>query len=234
MSDVSKKILDKIKKEDVKPIPKWQFVFGHILLWTLVIFAIIIGSFAMSILFRDLSGIEWGHLSKLDRHGIPGIIIALPYIWFITLAVVVYVSYVFFSKTKQGYKVNPVIIILSSILISFILGFILFANRTSDQFERLLRDNIPPYKQLQQVREGAWNSPEKGILIGKVIDVKKDKLLMLNDITGKKWEVNIENVNFKKMGIPKVGSQIIVVGKQTGDDTFHSVDIKIRREFVPR
>jgi hypothetical protein len=54
-NDFQKRILEKIKKEDIKPIPRWFFVLKNSFFVSLFGISIFIGSLAFSLLFYIFS-----------------------------------------------------------------------------------------------------------------------------------------------------------------------------------
>jgi len=48
--DQSKKLLDRIKKEHIKPTPKWLFVSKNIFVWIAFILSVLIGAGAFSVI----------------------------------------------------------------------------------------------------------------------------------------------------------------------------------------
>jgi hypothetical protein len=226
MNDISKIILDKIKKEGLKPRPKWQFVLWHILLWSVFVLSILLGSLAFSVILGFLFKTEWDLVPHIGGGAIKGVLLVLPYVWFAALAVLLFVSNILFSQTKQGYKIRPVYVLVSSILISLILGVGFYFGEASEFIERGARENIPPYARLQERVEKMWSAPEKGVLAGNIVEITSDTIFILNAVTGEKWNVELDDeISLRKPKL-QVGLPVIVKGEQTGEHEFLAEEVR--------
>lgn len=224
MSNISKSVLDKIKKEELKPKPRWRFVAGHVVMWGVIVFSIFVGSLAMGVLLAEIFGTEWEQVHRLGRDGIPGFILVLPYVWFATLGLTLLISYYLFAHTRKGYRHQPFAIVGATALISVLLGTGLYLSRTAERFEQELIDRVPPYAQMQMHRMKMWVAPEHGVLAGKIMRVAGKRMIIVNDLTGKRWEVDIREARYRP-GILEVGVGVLVVGEKTGVGTFDAEEI---------
>ena len=77
MTNISKSIIDKIKKEKIKPIPRWQFVLCHVLLGVSYLVAIFIGAIAFSIILRLITGVEWYMIREAGKGPISGFLLII-------------------------------------------------------------------------------------------------------------------------------------------------------------
>jgi len=60
MEEVTKNTLQKIKKENIKPIPKWQFLLKDSLVWGLFVLNLILGSIGFAIALYLLTNNDIG------------------------------------------------------------------------------------------------------------------------------------------------------------------------------
>ena len=123
MSKLSKNILDKITKEQIKPVPKWHFVVMYMALWILILLAITLGSLAFGIIIKEITGTEWayvGQISESMENGL-GMISILPYLWMIVFVICIYIAEIIFSKTRNAYKIAPIWIVIVVLLILLVL-----------------------------------------------------------------------------------------------------------------
>jgi hypothetical protein len=227
MSELSKNVIEKIRGKHIKPLPKWMFIAGHIVVWGLFILSIVIGSAAVSLgLYKIFVINDWELVGRLPGGGVGGFLLILPYMWILIMGLMIFVAFKLFEKTEKGYKLNPWIVIALSLVISFILGSILFASRTAEGMENFMRQNIKPYKTFVEIREEVWHAPETGILPGRIVAVEGDVMIMMDDFNGKTWKVDITDAKLPPMMIFKVGDLIIAVGEVTGIDEFEAEGIR--------
>ncbi len=227
MSELSKNVIDKIHDKHIKPLPKWMFITGHIVVWGLFALSIVVGSAAVSLgLYKLFILNDWELVGRLPGGNLGGVLLVLPYIWILIMGLMVFVAFKLFAKTDKGYKVNPWIVVGLSLVISFILGCILFMSRTAENMENFMRENVRPYQVFQEFREEVWHAPEIGILPGRIVDIQKDYMIMIDDFNGKRWKVNIADANIPPMMTLKIGDIIIAVGEVTGIDNFDADGIR--------
>lgn len=233
MNKISKKVLEKIEKKEIEPRPKWQFITMHVLLGILLIFTVLIGSFATGIMLHKLMATEWDFVPRIGGGPIQGFLLVLPYVWILALFVSTFVAYKLFAETKGGYRHHPIIILLGSIILSLVIGTVLFVTKVADITDNALQTHFRPYAEYQELREKIWNAPQEGMLIGRVINVTPREVLVLNDVTGETWNVDIKNV--KRMPTLKEWDIVIAIGESTKKGEFDADYIKMpKKENFPR
>lgn len=228
MNNISKNVLNKIKKEHIKPIPHWQFILLHVIVWIGLVTSIILGSFSIGIVLREIFGTDWENVHRIGRDGIPGIVMVLPYVWFIALGATLFLSSILAKHIKKSYKFSPLMITGGSILVSIILGSILYVTHISDNFEQAVRENFAPYRSLQETKEGMWMAPENGVVIGRIVAAEGDTMLIINDITGQRWRIDIETAKKPARFEPTIGNGIMAIGKLIEDKLFKADEIRMR------
>ncbi len=231
MSDISKSILKKIDEKHIKPIPKWQFILLLVGLFVMFGFAILFGSMATGIMLLHLSANDWEIVPRIAG-GLHSFIYVLPYMWIIVVGLMVFLTTVLYKHTHKGYRLRPSVVVAVSIISSLLIGSILFATNSAEGIERALRENIQPYQQYQELRDKVWQAPERGILPGRIVNIKEGTLMLLDDFSGKRWEVNIEDVTLPPFAPKlKVGDQVVVVGEKTGDFSFDADAVRPAPDF---
>lgn len=226
MSNISKNVLEKIDKKEIKPRPKWQFILSHVLLWAVFGVSIILGSIATGLVLAKLFANDWTLVPKLPGGPVRGFLLVLPYLWIGVMILMIFITSQVFTKTKKGYKYHPWIIVVLSILVSIAIGSILFATKTADYVENSMRTHLKPYEQYQELREKVWHAPDNGVLPGKIVRISSDKLIILNDLTGKKWNVDIADAMYPHHMELEEGEDIIAVGDKTSENEFKADILK--------
>jgi len=226
MSDISKNILKAIDEKHIKPIPKWQFILLHVGLFIMFGFAILLGSLATGIALFHISTTDWEIVPRIAG-GLHSFIYVLPYMWIVVLIFMIFLATLVYKHTNNGYKLKPALVVIVSIIASLVIGSVLFATKSSEGMEKALRENIRPYARYQESMEEIWQAPEMGILPGKIVEITNESLMLLDDFSGKQWKIDTEEVILPPFTPkPQVGDQIIVVGEQTGEDTFEAEGIR--------
>jgi len=229
MTKISKSVIDKIDEKHIKPIPKWEFVLLNVLMWALFVVTILLGGIATSIVILKLSNTQWALAPRIGGN----FFIVLPYIWFGLLALMIIIGSKIFERTKKGYKSNHWAIAGISILASIVIGCIFYSTHAAENVEETMQRHLPAYKELQQMREKVWHLPEEGMLPGRIVEQTSETLIILNDLTGQTWEVNIEDAKMPRDIRLKVGMPVLVTGEKTGDSEFKADAIRAHKNLPP-
>ena len=234
MNDVSQNILEKIKKEHIKPAPKWHFMLKKSVIWGLFAVSLILGSIAFSIILLQINDVEWDLYEKAG--GLAGLIfLVIPYFWIIFIIGFLFLGYYNFKHTETGYKYNTLYVVLISIGTSMFLGTALYAFGISEHLEDKFFENIPFYKEMNPGKRQMWVMEERGLLGGKVIEIKSADEFDLEDFKGKIWLIKVEQLPPPALGLPKPpkpnfkpkpGDLVKVIGEKENEDVFRAKDVR--------
>lgn len=213
-----KEILQKIKEENVKPTPKWHFIFKSYFVWIAFGLSIIIGSLATSVAVHIIATNDLSIAPRLGRPKALHLLETLPYIWITIFAIFIALAYFNLKHTEKGYRLRLPIIILINLISSLILGLALFGLGTANRIENFAIEKIPAYKTLienQMTRR--WQQEEAGLLIGEVTSIS-DNQIQITDFKGNEWDIQISSQ------IPPIseGEIIHIIGEKTSENSFEA------------
>jgi len=187
--NLSNDILNRIKKENIKPIPKIVFIL--IFVWKLfLIFSLsLLTSIFVSILVFHFANIETLFFEKIWIF--KTLEILLPFFWILLVLISSGFTYYLFYKLLNGYRYRFSIVIITNFIIYLILWIWFFQFDIPDKIEQLAIANIKDEKlkdflSLEYRLEKLWQNPEEWMLWGKILKVQKDKML-IEDFKWKKW-----------------------------------------------
>ena len=220
MNKLSEAILKKIRKEKITPRPRWCFVALHVLLIAAFVVAIALGAIAFGFILRGMGDVDWEMVGRAGKGPIRGFFLILPYIWLAVLAVVLLLAERLFSKTKTGYRFKPILIVLLSVGISLILGAVLYFAGAAHSIENELANRVKPYANWMEKNEKFFVAPDEGVLVGIVIDIKKDEQLMIVDFNGVKWTVDTSKAVYKKNFKPQIRRPVGAIGEKIEEGIF--------------
>lgn len=226
MTDISKKTLEKIKTEKVRPVPRYYFLLKRWVLWSLFGFSILLGSIAGGILIFMLTHLEWDVYRLLGRGLMGFILLAFPYFWLVFLTGFTVFAWYFFRRTEQGYRYKTVRIVLLSIFLSLLGGLALNATQLPKQVENTLQDKIPFYRGLKGHKRRVWMSPEKGLLAGRIISVISREKIQLEDLKGNTWEIDIHRAAWRGRLQPAENLEIKIIGSMESKNRFVAEEIR--------
>ena len=138
MSQLAKSIIGKIKKKQIKPTPKWVFLFKRSVVWSLFGLSVLFGSMAISIILFEMRDMDYAVYKEMGSSLTGFVLLALPYFWLVLLAGFLALACYHFRHTKSGYHHNMFAIVVLSLVISIIFGTGLYATGISENLENSL------------------------------------------------------------------------------------------------
>ncbi len=226
MNNKAEKILKNIKEKKIKPKAKWLFLVRNYLVWLMFGLAIFIGAIATSVIIFSLTSNDWDLYKVLEKNFVSFAIISIPYIWVIVLILFSLLSYFNYKHTKTGYRVEPIKTISLSVVLSIVLGSVLFMGGFGEFIDYKLSKDIPYYEKMMAQRQLIWNNPEKGLLAGKIIEMNNKNDFYINSLSGEKWHIIGNDILWKGRANGKEGEKIKIIGRIMGDKVFVAEEIR--------
>lgn len=225
MNNIADKINKEIKEKKIEPKPKWQFTFRQVLIWILAVISMLILGLAMSLNWEVISQQQF---SLLMRRPQPIFLIAkaIPYFWLVISILLSILVYFEFQKTKKGYKVKLLYIVIGILGSTLLLSFIFFFTRTSSYIQYQVECSLKPFHKILPMPKEHWLRPEHGLLSGSIVELKEDELL-LEDWEQEQWQVMLDEDVFITTKINlETGEVIRVIGELEEEHSFKADKIK--------
>lgn len=220
MNNLSNKILEKIKTENVRPKPRWYFILMHTLIALAIIFSIVIGSLAVAIIIRHFAWTDWELARQYTGGHIRSFFLLLPYLWVVFIILAIFLADHLFKHTKKGHRIKPWIMIIASVLLSTNFGYIFYLAKLDRPIEATLKTNMPYYEVMEKQRNKLFAAPELGILAGEIKAINSANEWVVLDFRNHEWVVYTGDARFKNSFEPAPGIQIGMMGKVTEKDYF--------------
>ncbi len=225
MKDISNNVLKKIKKDNLKPIPRWHFVLKSSFMWILfgvnLVFGVV-GTAIIIYLFENNDAIaEVSLISNFWER----ILLVIPIIWILLTALFVWIAYFNFKHTEGGYRFTAIKIFSLNILIILVLGFVVYISGSARHINNLFSRHIPYYSSTFDTRTMVWMRPEEGYLAGDIQSVN-DMQLELLDLNGNIWVVDFTGAYVKPAVVLKEGERVKLIGEATTDKIFVASEIR--------
>jgi len=227
LEKLSQKIIDKIKKEKITPKSRWNFLLKDYFFWGVYVFTLLVGAAAFAVVIflivNNSSDFMDVDASTFGEH----VLLSLPYLWIVFIGVFVILALYNFKYTDKGYKLNPVYLIILSILISLVLGAVFFAMGGGEKIENILTEKVHIYEKFRNYRDKqVWHRPERGILMGQIIEIENHEIFELQDLFGEEWKVELlEGATVR--GELRPGIHAKVFGEQVGKEQFEAYHVGI-------
>jgi hypothetical protein len=212
-TSISDKIIEKIKVEKITPKPKWRCRLKNYVLWSAFGASIMVGSLSFAVILHTTYENDWDIYRYLDKSFLNYIFISLPYFWIILLSFILAADYYEYKHTKSGYRYRGYLIVLGSVIISFILGAGSFYVGMGKMIDEALSEQIPYYHGVIQYKKEIWSRPEQGLLAGRVKRIIDEKDFNIEDFQGGIWEVRGNNIIWHKL--PKIEEEIKLIGEKS-------------------
>lgn len=225
MTNFSNKILGKIIKEHIKPIPKWHFLLKRSFIWGVFGISVVLGSFAFGFVLLQLNNTDWEIYHQVSSSFTFFLINVLPYFWGVILIIFLWLAYYNFKHTETGYRHNIFFIVVLSLGLSCLGGSLLYASGINNFAENKFQ-KVPLYQQIHLRQIQVWNQPERGLLAGMIIEVTNKKIIILEDCHQQKWEVDISEANNRAnlSLIPR--TKIKMLGEKIDSNEFKAKEIR--------
>lgn len=224
MKEVSKSVIEKIKEENIKPVPRVIFVFKNLVMWLIFILSLIFGSIGVAItvylLLNNDSVWEFSLVGNVWKW----ILLSIPLAWLILTILFVTIAYFNFRGTDGGYRLPLIRIVKINIGIILVLGLSMYYSGFSSKINSVFSNNIPFYQDAFDMREKVWMRPSEGYLAGEILSVEED--INLEDLDGNEWVVEHEDADVKGGVRLQEGEDIKVVGKVSNENTFTASEIR--------
>lgn len=244
--NISQKVLEKIKNEKIVPTPKWYFLLKNYLLWGVFSLALIIGSLAVSVFILAIRNNHAFELLILGNSLNYKIFRMLPYFWIILITAFIALAYFNLRYTKDGYRINPYLIIVGNIVISIFLGTIIYFTGLAAKIESFAYHKIPFYENFYKRQNRFWVEPKAGYLGGIVREIKiNNNEFKLHDFTDQNWIIiynsqaltppkALHNCVQKKPEKPclislfelEIGQRVGLIGEEIAPGKFRAIKIR--------
>lgn len=234
--DFSKDILERIKKEQIKPRSKWHFVLKDSVVWFVFATSIVFGALSFSVILHFWEINDWDAYYRVNENFLAFVLLTMPYFWLVCFLLFVLVAYLYLRHTREGYRLEFAKVVIWNLVLSLIFGSVLYSVGAGRQVENELSMRAPFYNDLRENQEGIWLRPEQGVIIGKVMAIAEDgDFLELDDPRQVVWTVDVSEAEYFQGFIVREGFMIKVFGVEAENHYFVAEEIRpLMKEHGPR
>lgn len=222
----AQKAMEKIITGEVKQRSRWYFVMKNALLWFFGFVSVSAGAVIVSVIIYTLAN------SDMDlNHAIYGYMISRTtfiwiVIWIVVTAIFMLLCDVSVRHTKRGYIYPLRTIFIVDIAVSIIFGTALYFSGIGCYIDTIVGSHIHQYNTVDKRRAMAFNKPEQGILMGRVVATHDDHVEVA--VNGEVWMVFTRAIPPNKMVFMAEGDRLVFAGKKYARNTFVACDVKKR------
>lgn len=187
------KILHDIEEKKISPKSSNYFRIREIILWSFGVLSLIFGGVSSSVLVFALMNHDIDIYQIIEHDFLRFILFTFPYLWVFSLVVFALIARYNIRHTKFGYRYRPYTVILSSIFISLVMGFILNGFGIGKVFDQFFIKYVPEYSQVMPGPHGIWLHPEEGRLIGRIVSVSENAIIIV-DLRDREWVIDVSQL----------------------------------------
>lgn len=220
MTKLSKSVLKKIEKEQVKPLPKTYFVFRNILWWVAFLASIVLGAGGFAVVLFSVMHQRLDFVDLFALRDFHFWLAMLPLFWIIFFGLFVWISFWGIAHTKKAYRVPRFLLISVNVLLTLGLGGIFYSTHFVEDFEHAFVRHIP-LKSVREAREERWEKMvDHGMLAGEITAYEEDEIIVVRFKGEDEWVVDISETQIHPDAEIEVGEKVGMRGEKTGEHTF--------------
>jgi len=227
MTELSKKIIQKIDEENIQPYSKWHFLLKRSVIWIFFILSVLLGVVSSGVMIYQFQQTEWDLYSHYNHSIIEFMMLVIPYFWILILVLFSVLVFYYFRRVGRGYRRNTIYVVVISLILSLLGGILLSQAGFSEKVEVTFENRLPFYKGMIHRKRRLWNAPNRGLLAGKIIKINSDTELLIKDFSEEIWTVDISHTLIRGRMELQENRLIKIIGKITGKKSFTATEIRI-------
>lgn len=213
---LSKQVLETLQEKNIVPKPRWQFLLHDWVVWAGGIVTLLVGSLAVSVILFMIKTEDWDLYQYVSDSLLEFVLASLPYFWIIVFALFVALADYYFKHTKRGYRYRLIPVIIGSIVLSSLIGLLLFQAGLGQRINQVFVDRVPFYSEFVYKKQQEWVQPDMGRLAGEIISVDEASFV-LRDFMGNAWAVTYVAGTLPRTPTPgtrvKMGGTVTAAGE---------------------
>lgn len=218
-SALAETIINRIQEQQICHRPKWCFQIRNIFFWSLFWISLFIGSLGTTMLIYAVNELGVAALPPSLLHYTFS---TLPFYWAVLFLLFTGLALLGFQKTKHGYKISFLSLILCNLGASLFLGSNIYFFGGGDILDYTVDNLVQTYQSMDQRRIILWDRPRQGILAGTII-AHQDGRCWIKSLRNQIWELDLKNI---EKFTPVTGLAVRVNGSITNSNTFFVEDIQ--------
>lgn len=227
-SQLQASVLERIEKEHVQPMPKWQFVLYEYGIWCLWGLSVVIGAIAVAVMVFVSMHAGFAFYEATHETPLSFFIEVLPYLWIMIFIVMAVLAYSNMRKTKKGYKYPLWQILMSSLFFSVLGGIVLHYAGVGYLIDHAMGSKMPMYPSFEATELRMWQMPEEGRIVGRIEEKQPmDAFVRFVDIDDNQWLLNTQELMSEDIATLQSGKRVKVLGVVTSSSSeeFHGCGV---------
>lgn len=197
-SKTTSAVISKIQKLHIKPRARWVFIARRSAFWIFFAFSAFFGAKAVALTIHIINSADVPMMFGRRFPAPPMLMHVLPMFWIGSFVLFVIAASWFLQHTPKGYKWTLHKILGVNVLISIILGAILYTTGIAPICDRMILSVFRPELSAERHRQRLWDHPEYGFMRGKIIKNIDESHFTLEDPHGDEWLVEFDSGSLRR------------------------------------
>lgn len=213
IASCSDTVLETIQHENISPRPRWYFILKNEFFWGAGVISVMIGSCAVAAILFAMTQSDYDlYVATHDSFG--GFLLdAFPYMWTLSLALLIMIGYVQVKYTTHGYKYPLYLIAGGIFVLTTIGGVTLHIFGFGAYIERTFGPYLPFYSTVQHDRERIWVNAGRGIIAGHIQSISPDmQSFVLTDFRGNPWIIQGQQLGDMDAQLMHLNNTVRIIG----------------------
>jgi len=222
-------LFKRIETEGVEPRSRILFRCHECMVWFFWVMSIVVGAFAVAISLFVITHRQYELYEATHDNFFTFVVDALPYLWIVVFGLMIFLAVYNFRHTKRGYRQSPVLLVLSSVVLSFAAGSAMQLFGMGYTVDDLLGKNMVFYMSQEKLESRIWQAPEEGRLLGRQVfsTLSPTSTIVFEDSTGKRWGINVRELLVRDLELLSEGKTVRLLGKAKNQELrlFHACGV---------
>ena len=224
-SNSKNRILEIIKEQEIKPIPRWRFTAMRTGGWFLFLLGVFLGGLAFSVILYAIQQTDFKLKDHFGHSGLEILLSIIPFVWLILVISFFLLSIVGIRNSWGGYKLSILKQTGWSIALSMALGTIFFIGIGGSWLDNAFGNAITDYQTIEERKTNVWSNPNEGMLSG-IINEIDEQYLTIMDFKENEWTIEIEETWIAPPVLLEVGEKIKLLGEKITNNQFKADEIR--------
>jgi len=229
MKKLCDKVLEKIRKEKIEPKPRWHFLLKDYFVWLAFAVSAFVGALAFCVTLSIVVDNDWDIYRYLSMSPAKHILLSLPYLWIVVILLFLGLAFYNYKHTKGGYRHGTFVVLALSIAGSVVLGLVFHSLGMGRKIDRIFSQNLPFYQNVHCCcnRKDIWSQPEKGLLGGRILNVRLENGFDIEDFGGIIWQVEKNNETLIRGPVLIIeNEEVKLIGEKRDERRFRAREIR--------
>ena len=225
MSELEKRVMERIESEKIAPRPFYVFLAKRAVFWVLAGLSFAIGAMCFALAIFVTSDFYYTGGKAFDEMPFDELTSGLPFVWLLSSLLLAVSATFSIGQTSRGYRVKRSYVLTAVSTASIAMGVLLYGFDVGGKVHQSLSSHFPSYRAATHIPYAEWSRPQAGFLGGKVQSVTGGKALTLLAFDNMIWTVDISTATID-VGQPLIDEgDIAVEGVRTGLRQFRAVRV---------